>query len=72
MSATKQISVRAGPDKVEVQIDANTTAGDVLAKIGRPDYKLVVNGNTVGKGDLVMPLLTGKDDIRANPDAKVG
>lgn len=72
MNATQTIDVRIGEDKVPAEIASNTTAGEVVAQIGRPDYNLVVNGATLGKKDVVSTRLTGKDEIRAIPSMQVG
>jgi hypothetical protein len=52
-----------------MSIDANTTTGEILQKLGRPSFVLTINDTTMGHDDKIMPLLTGSDDIRVNPRA---
>jgi hypothetical protein len=72
MSASKKIMVRIGTDKVPVAIDGSTTAEELRRILGRGNYVLTINGNTVGNKDKIAPLLTGDDDIRLTPRAPVG
>ena len=74
MSGGKRtVYVRVGTDKVPVEIDEKTTAGDIKRKLGRTDMILTVNGNTVADSDKILPLLTeGENYIRLMPESPVG
>jgi len=72
-SGKRTVYVRVGTDKVPVEIDEKTTAGDIKKKLGRTDMILTVNGNTVADSDKILPLLTeGENDVRLMPESPVG
>ena len=71
----RSVYVRIGAGKEEVNVDANTTAKDIIRAVGAdPEtHVLTVNGNAIGKNDRILPLLTeGENDVRVMPKAKVG
>ena len=75
MGERRVVYVRVGARKEEIEIDGNTTAEDVIRAVGGdPEMDvLMVNGNSLGRKDRVLPLLVeGENDVRVLPKAKVG
>ncbi len=71
----RRIEISVGADKVPVEIDERTTAGDIKRMLGRTgkDWKLLVNNVALSDNEKVMPKLTGKDDeIMIVPRTDVG
>jgi hypothetical protein len=71
----RRIEISVGADKVPVEIDERTTAGDVKRKLGRAgdDWKLLVNNVALSDEEKILPKLTGKDDeIALVPRTDVG
>lgn len=71
----RTVYVRIGTRKEAVEIDGNTTAEELIRKLGGDPERdvITVNGSSTGPRDKIFPLLTGEDDdIRLVPKAKVG
>ena len=71
----RTVYVRVGSRKEAVEIDGNTTAEELIRKLGGDPERdvITVNGSSTAPGDKIFPLLTGEDDdIRLVPKAKVG
>jgi len=73
MGGKRTIYIRIGTDKVPVEIDEKTTAKDIKKKLGRENDVLMVNGNTIGDNDKILPLLTeGENIVQLVPRTPVG